>query len=296
MDYHLANGSEFAYESEYVACNLTNYTDVGNRHVDGLLVTRVHSDDSGHTSGLSSSDLSTYYLPDLLSLLNMHDDGYRETTRYHKKATGDVNLIDYEELKQRCKCVDDLSKMSNLLSMIGVSALDILDDYRKLITGVCIHGRVRNMFATTANFYDGKVHPPETVANFLTTGVRCQTLFEDAKTHRYALRGSVIYLIVYKRNGIFDYILYASEEPISQLIHVLLCRTELPDEFDFIYTVIGRTNTEDNSYPYVVTPTGVYLRDVLLYPNECQFSQPILETYVRLRRLLAHFPERGLQL
>ncbi len=193
MDYHLATDSEFSYEAEYVACNLTNYTDVG--HVDGLLVTRLHS--GGSECGrqhASSSDLSTYYLSDLLTLLNMHDDGYRETARVHKKATGDVNLIDYEELRQRCKCVDDLWKMSDRLSVIGVSALDRLDDYRKLITGVCIHGHVRNMFVTAGNFYDTKVHATELVASFLTTGTKGRT--HDANTHRYALRGSVIYLIV----------------------------------------------------------------------------------------------------
>jgi hypothetical protein len=292
MDYHTAVASEFAYEPEYIACNLTYYTDVKNRHVNGLLVARVHSDEKGggHLAGLSSSDLSTYYLSDLLSLLNMRDDGYRESVRFHKKATGDSNLIDYEDIRHRCKCVDDLWKMSRRTKIIGVSALDILHDERKLITGVCMQGQVRSqhsMFVPASNFYDTKVHPMESVADFLTTGLKCQTLFDDAKTHRYALRGSIIYLIVYIRDGIFDYVLYVSEEPVAQLVQLLLDRTERTGQFDLIYTVIGRTNTEDNSYPYTVTPDGVYLRDALLYCNECQFSQPVLATYERLHDLLA---------
>ena len=56
---------EFAYQPKFMTCDLTCYSDACNKHTNGLLVCRVHFDRSVKKC-VSSSDLSTYYVHDLV--------------------------------------------------------------------------------------------------------------------------------------------------------------------------------------------------------------------------------------
>jgi hypothetical protein len=269
---------EFAYQPKFMTCDLTCYSDACNKHTNGLLVCRVHFDRSVKKC-VSSSDLSTYYVHDLVRLLNTSEKGFKEMAKAHKTMTEDVNFIQYDELKDLYECVDDLAKMTRRLQIVGTSAFSILRDDRKLNTGVCIQGHVSqpdNLFVPMANFFDEKIVPIETIAEYLTTGSRQTVIPMDIKNHRYALTGSIIYLIIYRRNGIFDYIVYISEEPISNLIQSVKDTTS---NFDFIYTTVARTITEEESAPYTVLAGGICFKDVVLYCNENQLSSPILKTY-----------------
>ena len=281
MAYHVASDYEFAYEPEHITCSLTFYSDVLNSNRNGQLVTTVHCDPSAFKIRVSSCDISSFYLDDLIALLNIGEDGYKESTKRHKKATGDLNLIDYDELRQSFGYVDNLSKMSNRLQILGSSAFSILNDDRKLNTGVCIHGQITDpdrLFIPGPNFIDGKIHTEAIVADYLVLGSRNQMSQFDTRTYRYAQSGSIIYLLIYIRRGVFHYLVYLSEESIYNLIRAILEIAELDSSFDFIYTVIGRTNTEEESQPYLLTSEGVFLKSTILYSNETQFSSPVLST------------------
>ena len=224
----------------------------------------------------------------------MKADGYQQISRQHKKATGDINLIDYDELKQSFELVDNLTKMSNRLKIVGCTAFSILHCERMLNNGVCINGRVSgpdNFCVPTTNFFDNKVHSNETIADFLITGLRHQVIQKDAKSYRYALSGSIIYLLIYVNKGLFNYIIYLSEEPISGLIQTLTDQTEFNNHFDFIYTVVGRTITEEEIHPYIRTERGICFKDIVLYCNENQFSAPVLSTTRRYGTLIKKFRE-----
>jgi hypothetical protein len=211
----------------------------------------------------------------------MEEAGYQQVARQHKKLTGDVNLIDYDELKQSFGWVDSLIKMSSRLKIIGCSALSILHCDRMLNSGVCINGHVSspdNFCVPCAHFFDNKVHSTETIAEFLITGLRQHVIQRDAKSHKYALSGSIIYLIIYLKDGLFNYIVYLSEEPINELIQVLKNQREFNESFDFIYTVVGRTVTEEEIYPYTRTQQIICFKNIVLYCNENQFSAPVLST------------------
>jgi len=117
----------------------------------------------------------------------------------HKTMTEDVNFIQYDELKDLYECVDDLAKMTRRLQIVGTSAFSILRDDRKLNTGVCIQGHVSqpdNLFVPMANFFDEKIVPIETIAEYLTTGSRQTVIPMDIKNHRYALTGSIIFSLL----------------------------------------------------------------------------------------------------
>lgn len=282
MDYHMAVGTEFAYEPDFISCGLTFYSDASIKKANGLLVCRVHFDPNSVKLhwGLSCNDLSTYYLQDLINLLNSADEGFKEISIKHKKMTCDVNLIDYDELRHACEFVNDLYKISTRLQIIGCSAFSILHDSRKLNSGVCIGGYVSNtdnLCVPTANFFDSKVTCFEDIADFLMTGAQQQSLSQDFKSRLYALSGSSIYLVIYTRENVFDYIVLLSEEPIANLIHVIKSREHV-DGFDFIYTIVGHTLTEEESCPYVTTPQTCFFKDVVLYCNENRFSFPVLST------------------
>lgn len=291
MDYHTAKTTEFAYTPEYHTCNLTFYSDVLNRHTNGLLVVRIHSDPQSMKlrSSISSNNLSTYYLPDLINLLNMDENGYKEITKRHKKVTSDFNFIDYEELQQTYECVNDLGKMTNRLQILGTSAQSILNDYRKLYAAVCVEGHVQSpdsVFVSRSNFFDSKIYSADAVAEYLVTNSRQHLTTSTAKTHRYGLSGSAIYVLVYKNNNVFNYIVYLSEEPISLLVQALVDQAEFVTGFDFIYTVAGRTICDSESCPYIETPDGVYFKDVVLYSNENRFSMPMLSLFNSFKMLL----------
>ena len=281
----------FVYEPAYMTCDLTYYSDTTNRQINGLLVVKVHYDPRLYkmASGISTSDLSTYYLPDLLSLLSMKESTYKESVKNHKSLTNSFNFIDYDELKQIYEYVDSLFKMSGRLKVIGCAATSILYDQRKLNTGVCIDGQITepdNLFVPTFHLFDNKIHDVQFICDFLLTGSRNRHYFshQDTCLRKYAMSGSIIYLILYKRKSVYDYIIYVSEEPIQPLIQTIIENIEFATDFDFIHTVIGRTNTREESTPYVITHSGFYFKSVILYCNENSFTKPILLTY---RKLLA---------
>lgn len=292
MDYHTASLTEFAYKPEYLTCNLTFYSDVQNRNTNGLFVVRIHNDPRSMKlmSGISSNDLSAYYLSDLINLLNMDENGYKEIAKRHKKVTGEFNLIDYEELQQVYECVDDLSKMTRRLQIMGTSSLSILNDDRKLFTAVCVEGHVCSpdrVFVPRSHFFDNKIHSADAIAEFLVTNSRQHITTSVARTYRYGLGGSAIYVLIYKVNGVFNYLVYLSEEPISHLVQALVDQAEFVTGFDFVYTVVGRTICDEESCPYIETPDGVYFKDVVLYPNENRFSLPLL-SYLNAFKMLTN--------
>ena len=286
MDYHTAASTEFAYSTDYMICNTSYYSDTDNPLMNGLLIARIHGDPcrSSWQFKMSSNDLTTFYLPDLLQLLNCRDENFKQIAKHHKKASSDMCLIDYDELKQCFEQVDDLTKMSMRLQIIGASACSIENNRRRFSIGACLQGRVSNpdnLFVPSSNFFDSKVDHVCTVAEYLVSGRRKKSyLFQDKRSSRYALSGSVIYLVVFKRNGVFSYMVYLSEEPISVLQQAINeCETVAKSvdlDFDYIYTVVGRTNTKDDSIPYVLTPEGIYFKDIILYCNENGFSSPVL--------------------
>lgn len=284
MDSH----SRFDYPPVFMTSSLTFYSDTYRQDINGLPVARIHYDPKAikFQTCINSIDLSTYYLPDLINLLNTNEEGYKLLVKRHKKATGDVNMIDYDELRQILDAVDGLEKMSRRLQVVGTSAQSVLNDYKKLNTGVCIEGHVTNpdnLYLPSSNFMDNKVFSTETVAEVLVNGIKPPIMIQDLKTRRYSLSGSIIYLLIYKRHDEFDYMVFMSEEPIGDLIRAIKNQVETSGDFDFIYTVLARTNTEEESVPYIQTVEGVYFKDVIVYCNETQFSAPVLRTLIHLR-------------
>ena len=276
----------FVYEPAYMTCDLTYYSDTTYLQINGLLVAKVQYDPRLYkmANGISTSDLSTYFLPDLLSLLSMRESTYKETVKNHKSLTHSFNFIDYEELKQIYEYVDSLFKMSGRLKVIGCAATSILYDQRKLNTGVCIEGQIiepDNLFVPTFHLFDNKIHDVQFICDFLLTGSRNRHYFshQDTCLRKYAISGSIIYLIIYKRKSLYDYIIYVSEEPIQSLIQTIIENIEFATDFDFIHTVIGRTNTREESTPYTITQSGFYFKSIILYCNENSFTKPILLTY-----------------
>lgn len=282
---------EFVHSPSYMTCSLTCYSDPSRQDLDGLPVARVHYDPQAYKfkTSISSCDLSTYYLPDLLELLNTNEEGYKTIVKRHKKITGDMNLIDYDELRQILESVDSLNKMSKRLHVVGVSVFRMFHDTKKLNTAVCIGGLVAHpdqLYIPAANFMDNKYFSVETVADVLVNGVRPPPVVQDLKTRRYSLSGSVLYLLIYKRSETFDFLLFLSEDPISELVKAVHGLSEFSANFDFIYTVLGRTKTEEESRPYNQTSEGVYLKNVILYSNETNFTQPVLKSLNTLSKIL----------
>lgn len=283
MNYHTAASTEFAYTPDYMICNTSYYSDVENRHTNGLIMTRVCSSDSPTLwkFKISSSDLSTFFLSDLIKLLNRRkDSAYMYMLKQHKSSTATLNLIDYDELKATLDLVDSLQNMSNRLKIVGTSSSSIQNNSKNLSIGSCIRGRVSNpdnFFAPLSNFFDTKVNDLTVISDFLVLGIKNSNLsYYDRPLCKYALGGSIIYLLIYKRNDIYDYIVFLSEEPISLLNQCLLEKATCGVEFEYIYTVIGRTNTKDDSIPYTVTSNGVYFRDIILNCNANCFTMPIV--------------------
>lgn len=293
MDYHVASSTEYQYTPEYMTCDLTYYTDISNCNTGGLLVGKLQTSPQLHLSSfrqrISANDLSSFYLSDLISLLNSTEDTYKEVCKRHKKCTGAINFINYEELRHAIECVSSLSNMSKRLKIVGCTAPSVFSDSGKLNAAVCLQGNVShpdNFVVERSNFVDTKIDSFETIVEFMTTGIKHQSICTSSKQHRYGLSGCIIYLIILKRADTFDFIIYLSEDPISKLIQYILEFTDTDTNTDFIYTVIGRTCTEEESYPYIICSEGIKFKDIIIECNECCFSQPILSTYKALHSLV----------
>ena len=286
MDFHLP---------DYMIANTSYYSDVCNQNINGLLVARICSSftPSLWKCRISTNDLSTFYLPDIIQLLNCGKEGYNQMMANHKKVTGDINLIDYDELKESLEMVNDLTKMSERLKVVGISSCSVQNNRRLLNIGVCIQGRVShpdNLFISSSRFYDSKIDDIATIADFLIHGSK-STRPSFKTSNRYSLTDSVIYLIIFKRNGVFDYIVYLSEEPINVLNHELIESCKSHAEFDYIYSVLGRTNTKEEVTPYIVTTEGILFKDIVLESNVNSFSMPIISSYYYFRQLFNSLSE-----
>lgn len=289
--------TRFAYPPVYMTSSLTFYSDTYCQDINGLPVARIHYDPKSikFQTFINSIDLSTYYLPDLINLLNTDEEGYKLMVKRHKKITGDVNMIDYDELLQILNAVDSLEKMSMRLQIVGTIAHSVFNDYKKLNTGVCIDGYVTkpdNLYLPSSHFMDNKVFSTDTVAEVLVNGTKPPVLVGGLKTRRYSLSGSIIYLLIYKVLDNFDFLVFMSEEPISNLITAIRSQANGLSDFDFIYTVLARTNTEDENVPYIETFDGVYLKDAILYCNETQLSKPVLQTLSNVKEILENINNR----
>ena len=293
MDFHMASMTEYQYMPDHMACDLTFYTDPSKCDTNGLLVAKLQTPTpvilSSFRQPVSSNELSFFYISDLVSLLNMDFEQYKDVCKRHKKCTGDVNFINYEDLQNGIECIATLTKMSRRLKIVGCTAHSVLSDNRKLTVGVCIQGHVThpdNLVVEQSNFFDTKMDSYETIYEYMTTGVRQRSMVSSARQYRYGLGGSVIYLVVFKRGDTFGFLVLLTEEPIGQFIQFILESTEPGDNFDFIYTVIGRTHTEEESYPYILRQEGITFKDVIIECNESSFSQPILQTYTALHNII----------
>ena len=293
MAYHMGNIVEFTYKPDYTICNTSYYSDVDNRNTNGLLMARVCASYSPSLwkFRVSSNDLSTFYLADLIQLLNYRNTTvYKDALKHHHETTKTWNLIDYDELKNTFEYVDSLRKMSNRLKIIGTSSSSIKHEWKRLNIGVCIQGQVSNpdnVFIPITNFVDTKVHDLKEISDFLTLGIKKPYHFNyNRQSCRYALGGSILYLLIVKRNDTFDYIVLLSEEPISVLNQALMDEVKCGLDFDYIYTVIGKTNTKDDSIPYIITSEGIAFKDIILYCNENSFSLPVISTNRFVRKFL----------
>jgi len=290
MDLH--KGLTFAYKPDYMICNTSFYSDVRKTNNNGLIVTRVcvESSPSLWKFRVSENDLTTYYLSDLMNILNNLNDGYCFMIKHHEQSTRDINLIDYDELKETIKSIDDLWKMSKRLNIIGTSSFSIQNNSKMLSVGVCLRGRVSapdNMCVPLSKFFDSKVDDISVVTDYLYAGIKTPR-YNMKQTNKYGLSGSGIYLIIFKRNNVWDYIVFLSEESINVLNQALLEVSNLDNDFDYIHTVLGRTNTKDDSIPYTILSVGVLLEDIILYCNENSFSAPVISYQRTLTNLLEH--------
>ena len=293
MDFHMASMTEYQYMPDHMACDLTYYTDPSKCDTNGLLVAKLQTPTpvllSSFRQPVSSNELSFFYISDLVSLLNMDFETYKDVCKRHKKCTGDINFINYEDLQSGIECIASLTKMSRRLKIVGCTAHSVLSDNRKLTVGVCLQGHVThpdNLVVEQSNFFDTKMDSYETIYEYMTTGIRQRSMVSSARQYRYGLGGSIIYLVVFKRGDTFGFIVLLTEEPIGKFIQFILESTETGDNFDFIYTVIGRTNTEEESYPYILRQEGITFKDVIIECNESSFTQPILQTYAVLHNLV----------